>query len=76
MYLMGVKGIYSRKSPSRWISNTLDASFCVDASPEAVRLYGPPGIINSDQGSQLPSNACVAAVTPSGVNLSMDGKGA
>jgi hypothetical protein len=34
--------IYSRKILSSVISNTLDASFCVDAYTEAVRLIGGP----------------------------------
>ena len=47
-------------------SNTLDASFCVEAYTEAVRKYGSPEIITTDQGSQLPSDAFVAAVAESG----------
>ena len=65
----------SRKNLSRRISNTLDASFCVDAATEAARLYGSPEVINTDQGSQLPPGAFVAAVTASGARLSMVGKG-
>ena len=71
-----VMDIYSRKILSSVISNTLDASFCVEAYTEAVRKYGSPDIINTDQGSQLPSDAFVAAATESGAKLSMDGKGA
>ena len=76
VYLTYVMDIYSRKILSSVISNTLDASFCVDAYIEAVRLYGAPEIINTDQGPQLPSGAFVAAVAASGARLSMDGKGA
>ncbi len=50
MYLTCVMDIYSRKILSSVISNTLDASFCVEADVEAVRLHGAPGIINTDQG--------------------------
>jgi putative transposase len=76
VYLTCVMDIYSRKILSSVISNTLDASFCVDAYTEAVRLYGAPEIINTDQGSQFTSDAFVAAVATSGARLSMDGKGA
>jgi putative transposase len=34
------------------LSNTLEASFCVEALEEAVERYGPPEIFNTDQGSQ------------------------
>ncbi len=43
--------------------------------PEAVRLYGAPEIINTDQGSQFTSDTFVAAAA-SGARLSTDGKGA
>ena len=76
VYLACVMDIYSRKILSSVISNTLDASFCVEAYTEAVRLYGAPEIINTDQGSQFTSDAFVAAVAASGARLSMDGKGA
>ena len=76
LYLAGVMDIYSRKILSSVISNTLDASFCVEAYNEALRLHGAPGITNTDQGSQFTSDAFVAAVTESGAKLSMDGKGA
>ena len=75
VYLTCVMDNYSRKILSSVISNTLDKSFCVDASIEAVRLYGAPEIINTDQGSQFTSDAFVAAVATSGARLSMDGKG-
>ena len=76
VYLTCVMDIYSRKILSSVISNTLDASFCVEAYVEAVRLHGAPGILNTDQGSQFTSDAFVAAVATSGARLSMDGKGA
>ena len=59
VYLTCAIDIYSAKNLPRWISNTLSASFCADATTEAVRLYGSPEIINSDQGCQLPLGAFV-----------------
>ena len=73
LYLACVMDIYSRKILSSIISNTLDASFCVEAYKNAVWLHGAPNIINTDQGSQFTSDAFVAAVTESGAKLSMDG---
>ena len=76
VYLTCIMDIYNRKILSSVISNTLDESFCVDAYIEAVRLYGAPEIINTNQGSQFTSDAFIAAVAASGARLSMDGKGA
>jgi putative transposase len=76
MYLTCMMDIYSRKILSSVISNTLDARFYVESYTEAVRKYGSPDIINTDQGSQFTSDAFVAAVATSGARLSMDGKGA
>jgi putative transposase len=76
VYLTCVMDIYSRKMLSSVISNTLDASFCVEAYTEAVRLYEAPEIINTDQGTHFTHYAFVGAVAVSGARLSMDGKGA
>ncbi len=35
------------------LSNTMDARFCVEALEEALARYGPPEIMNTDQGSQF-----------------------
>lgn len=40
--------IYIRKILNSVIPNTLDASFCVEAAVEGVRLHGAPSIINTD----------------------------
>jgi putative transposase len=75
-YIPMAKGfIYLTCLMDIFISNTLDARFCVEAYEEAVTLYGSPEIINTDQGSQFTSDAFVAAVATSGARLSMDGKG-
>jgi len=71
-----VMDTYSRKILSSVISNTLDASYCVEAYAEAVRIHGALGILNTDQGLQFRSDTFVAAVATSGARLSMDGKGA
>jgi transposase InsO family protein len=44
VYLVAVIDWYSRKVLSWRLSNTLDASFCVDALEEAIDTYGKPDI--------------------------------
>jgi len=58
------------------LSNTLTTDVCLDALEAALREYGCPEILNTDQGSQFTSSAFVALVQQSGIRLSMDGKGA
>src|SRR3990172_3820847 len=74
-YLVAVMDWYSRKVLSHRLSNTMDASFCVEALEEAVRLYGPPEIFNSDPGAQFTSVQFTDGVKASGAGQSMDGKG-
>ena len=68
LYLTANMDVYSRKILAWGISNTLEAAWCVRVLEEAIDRYGCPEIINSDQGSQYTSHACVfppAVVTPS-----------
>ena len=53
----------------------MDTSFCVDALEEAIREFGPPGIFNTDQGSQFTSDNFTDALKAHGIKISMDGKG-
>ena len=66
---------HSRKVLSWRLSNTMDASFCVEALQEALKTYGMPTIFNTDQGSQFTSFEFTQAVKKSGAKISMDGKG-
>ena len=47
----------------------------MEALTEALNLYGPPEIFNSDQGSQFTSDAFTRLLIDNDVNISMDGKG-
>jgi putative transposase len=58
------------------LSNTLTTDVCLDALEAALREYGCPTILNTDQGSQFTSTAFVTLVQRHGIRLSMDGKGA
>lgn len=74
VYLVAVIDWYSRKILSWRLSNTMDASFCVEALEEALK-YGKPKIFNTDQGSQFTSNAFTSVLKREGIKISMDGKG-
>ena len=75
LYLVAVMDWASRKVLSWRLSNTLDASFCVEALHEALERYGPPEIFNSDQGSQFTSGDFTDVLQEAGIRISMDGKG-
>lgn len=74
-YLVAVIDWYSRKVLSWRISNSMDASFCVDCLEDALRHHGRPEVFNSDQGSQFTSVAFTNVLKREGVTISMDGRG-
>ena len=74
-YLVAVIDWYSRKVLSWRISNSMDASFCVDCLEDALRSHGTPEIFNSDQGSQFTSDAFTGVLRRKGITISMDGRG-
>ncbi len=76
VYLVAVLDWYSRKVLSWRVSITMDVHFCVEALEEAIALYGPPEIMNTDQGSQFTSQAFTGMLKEHGIRISMDGKGA
>tara|TARA_R110002072_G_C7836798_1_gene524645 strand:- start:49 stop:873 length:825 start_codon:yes stop_codon:yes gene_type:complete len=75
VYLVAIMDWYSRRVLSWRVSNTLDASFCVDALEEAIERHGPPEIFNTDQGSQFTSDDFTDVLKQHGIRISMDGKG-
>jgi len=74
-YLVAIMDWASRKVLSWRLSNTLDASFCIDALEEAILRYGRPEIFNTDQGSQFTSEAFTGLLSTNCIKISMDGKG-
>jgi putative transposase len=74
-YLVAVIDWYSRKVLSWRLSNSMDASFCVDCLEDALREHGKPEVFNSDQGSQGTSAAFTDVLKREGVAISMDGRG-
>ena len=74
LYLVAIIDWYSRYVLSWRLSNTLDASFCVEALQEALGK-GRPEIFNTDQGVQFTGGAFTGLLEQHGVRISMDGKG-
>ena len=75
LYLVAIMDWATRKVLSWRLSNTLDASFCVEALNEAIAKYGKPEIMNTDQGSQFTGAAWITTLTEAKIKISMDGRG-
>lgn len=80
LYLVAIMDWSTRKVLSWRLSNTMHADFCVDALNEdalneAIARYGPPEIMNTDQGSRFTGSAWITTLTEAGVRISMDGRG-
>jgi putative transposase len=57
------------------LSNTMHASFCVEALQEAMARHGKPEIMNTDQGSQFTGADWITTLTEADIRVSMDGRG-
>ena len=66
---------FTRKVLAWRISKTLEAEFCVEALNEAIHLFGVPGIMNTDRGSQFTCFVWTGRLIRVGTRISMDGKG-
>jgi putative transposase len=74
-YLAAVIDVFSRKTLSYRISNTMDVAFCKDVINNAIIKYGTPEIVNSDQGSQYTSLEFVSLLKENNIKISMNSKG-
>jgi putative transposase len=74
-YLTAIMDWASRRVLAWRLSNTLDASFCIEALQEALERHQAPQIFNTDQGSQFTSEAFTSVLQDHGVQISMDGRG-
>jgi putative transposase len=74
-YLTAIMDWASRRVLSWRLSNTLDASFCIEALEEALARHDAPEIFNTDQGSQFTSEGFTSVLADHGVAISMDGRG-
>jgi putative transposase len=76
VYLAAVMDWFTRRILVWRLSNTMEASFCVDVVEEALAKYGSPQIFNTDQGSQFTGTQFTGLLSSNGIAISMDGKGA
>jgi putative transposase len=75
VYLNAVLDWATRRVLAWRLSNTLTTDPCVEALEEAILKYGPPEIMNTDQGSQFTSSASTSVHEQNKIQISMDGKG-
>jgi putative transposase len=75
LYLVAIIDWFSRAVLAWRLSNTLDATFCVDSLDEALARFGVPEIFNTDQGAQFTSVAFTGRLEAAGIAISMDGRG-
>ena len=76
VYLAAVMDWFARRILAWQLSNTMDASFCINAVEEALAKYGCPQVFNTDQGSQFTSADFTGVLSRNDIAISMDGKGA
>ena len=62
VYLTAVLDWATRRVLAWRLSNTLTADPCVEALEEAILKYGPPEIMDTDQGSQFTSSAFISVL--------------
>jgi putative transposase len=75
LYLVAVMDWASRYVLSWQISNSLDASFCVQALRRALGSGRRPEIFNTDQGVQFNCGDFLDILDADGIRISMDGRG-
>jgi len=75
LYLVAIMDWATRHVLAWRLSNTMDASFCVEALAEALSNYGEPEIFNTDQGSQFTSFEFTGILKAAEIAISMDGRG-
>jgi len=75
MGLMAIYPLYSRYIVGWGISNSLEAKASIAVMKQAIKDYGKPEIINSDQGSQFTCEDWISYSESEGIEISMDGKG-
>jgi putative transposase len=62
VYLVAIMDWFSRMVLSYRLSNSLEATFCLDALEEALKEHGKPEIFNTDQGVQFTCTEFVEAI--------------
>jgi putative transposase len=75
MYMVAIIDVFSRKVLNWSISNTMNVEWCQQVYEDAIKQYGSPEIINTDQGSQFTSPIFTKVSLDREIKISMDGKG-
>jgi len=71
VYLTAVIDWFTRKVLAWRLSITLETEPCLEALNEAMARYGPPEIMNTDQGSQFTSIDFIKALKGAKIKISM-----
>lgn len=74
MYLYAIIDVYSRLVVAWGLFNTLEAANAIEVLERAITDYGPPEIINSDQGSQYTCEDWIETCKAHDIKVSMDGR--
>jgi len=75
LYLTAIIDVFSRMVISWSVSNTMSAGWCRSVMKNAVKKYGKPEIVNTDQGSQYTSSIFIDYLKENKIKISMDSKG-
>ena len=75
VYLAAALDWTTRRVLAWRLSNSLTVDFCLEAVDAAIRDYGTPEILNTDQGSQFTGTDFVDLVQQHGIQISTNGKG-
>lgn len=75
VYLFALIDWHSRFVVGWKLATTMEACHVIEVLHEAVRKYGKPEIVNSDQGSQFTSEIWITALESYGIKVSHDGVG-
>jgi len=76
LYLVAVIDLFSRYVLNWSLSNTMTSLWCRQTLDEAIRQFGKPEILNTDQGSQFTADEFTQyVINDLEIRLSMDGQG-
>jgi transposase InsO family protein len=75
VFLTAVLDWHRRRVLAYRLSITIEADFYVAALQEAIAKYGPPEIMNTDQGSQFTGTEFIDELHQHGIAVRMDGRG-
>jgi putative transposase len=74
MYLAAIIDWHSRPILSWKLSNCVNTALVTEVLKEALDRYGPPEIVNTDQGSQYTSHEHIKLLRSKGIQILMNSK--